>query len=196
MMALPETRISLLTRLNDHADTAAWSEFCEIYERAIYGIAKKYGLQDADAHEVSQDVLLILSRKIRDFDPDQGTRFRSWLSMIARNATIDLLRKNKRSLASPKDAHLSQVAAKQEAIDSHLFDLEARREQFRWSAARVREGVAENVWKAFWMTAVCGEEPTVVAGKLGMSVGSVYVARSRILAKIRRLVEPFREEST
>ena len=64
-MALPETRISLLTRLNDNADVAAWSEFCEIYERAIYGIAKKYGLQDADAREVSQDVLLIRQESAR-----------------------------------------------------------------------------------------------------------------------------------
>ncbi len=93
-MALPDTRVSLLERLNDRTDALAWLEFCTVYERTIYSIARKYGLQDADAREVSQEVLVTISRRIGSFDPDPSGRFRSWLSTIAKNATIDLLRKN------------------------------------------------------------------------------------------------------
>ena len=82
-MALPDTRISLLQRLHDGHDTAAWTEFCAIYERAIFRIALKYGLQDADAREVSQEVLLTVSRRIRHFDLEAQGRFRSWLLSIA-----------------------------------------------------------------------------------------------------------------
>ncbi|QDS95432.1 ECF RNA polymerase sigma factor RpoE [Roseimaritima multifibrata] len=209
-MPLPDTRVSLLQRLHDGRDMTAWTEFCAIYERAIYVIATKYGLQDADAREVSQEVLLILSRRIQDFDPDGNAKFRSWLSTIARNATIDLLRKNRKHQTakahgvSPLDSAGVTDAVSDPSLqlerfsgneESQLFDFESRREQFRWASEQVRQGVAESTWLAFWRTAVEEQAAELVAEELGLSVGAVYVARCRTLAKIKRLIEPYRENA-
>ncbi len=193
-MALPDTRISLLQRLHDRQDAAAWTEFCAIYERAIYRIAIKYGLQDADAREVSQDVLLAVSRRIKHFDIEGQGKFRSWLSTIARNTTIDLLRKNGRMTSGDSALQRNLGALSPREPESSLFDLESRRAQFQWAAEQVRGTVSDATWNAFWLTAVFGESSDVVAKRLGMSVGAVYVARCRILAKIKKLVSPFRED--
>lgn len=192
-MVLPDTRITLLQRLQDQQDATAWVEFCAIYERAIFRIAQKYGLQDADAREVSQDVLLTISRRIKDFDLQRDGRFRSWLSTVARNATIDLLRKNRHLACGDSQLQKSLQEIQSATDESALFDLEAKREQFRWAADQVRVSVTESTWSAFWMTAVRGQPAEEVAASLGITVGAVYVARCRTLAKIKRLIEPFRE---
>ncbi|HBE70002.1 MAG TPA: sigma-70 family RNA polymerase sigma factor [Planctomycetaceae bacterium] len=193
MMTLPETRISLLVRLQDQQDAAAWIEFCSIYEKAIYNIARRRGLQDADALEVSQEVLWSISRQVENFDPSKQGKFRAWLARIARNATIDMLRRNTvrgRNQTNVVDAGQLDLRQSQ---DSELFELEGRREQFRWAAAKVRQQVSLTSWQAFWETSVKQRPCEHVAQELGMSIGALYVARSRVLAKIKRIVQPFRE---
>ncbi len=194
-MLVPDTRISLLQRLHDRDDSTAWVEFCEIYERAIYRLALKYGLQDADAREVSQEVLLSVSRRIHLFDVEGRGTFRAWLATIARHATIDQLRKNRRRPTVDLPGE-SLLVSPNSLDDSQRFDSEARREQFRWAAQQVQSACAPQTWQAFWKTAIEGQAPEAVAEQLQMSVGSVYVARCRALAKIKSLIEPFREEPT
>ncbi len=192
-MLVPDTRISLLQRLHNRGDSSAWIEFCEIYERAIYRLALKYGLQDADAREVSQEVLLAVSRRIHLFDVDGRGQFRGWLATIARNATVDQLRKNRRRQAFGQPLTADALESLETAT-LQSFEAEAHREQFRWAASQVQSVVAQQSWQAFWLTAVDGQSPEVVAKQLSLSVGAVYVARCRILAKIKTLIEPFREE--
>ena len=199
-----DTRASLLRRLHDHGDSTAWVEFCEIYERAIHRVALRHGLQDADAREVSQEVLLTVSRRIHDFESRGPGRFRCWLAKLARNATIDQLRKNRRTSTIGWNAQgdddtsgrvLPEWNSAMGAGDaSDEFDVEARREQFRWAAAQVQSVTRPVTWQAFYLTAVRGESSESVAKRLGMTIGAVYVARCRVLAKIKSLVEPFREE--
>lgn len=193
-MPLPDTRLSLLHRLHDQQDVSAWSEFCAIYERAIYRIAAKYGLQDADAREVAQEVLLTVSRRIHKFDFAADGKFRSWLATVARNATIDLLRKNR--LATSGDSAIQRRLRQTVSPEwDSVFDVETCREQFRWAAEQVRASVNVATWQAFWRTAVEGHPVQDVAIDLEISVGAVYVARCRTLAKIKGLVETFREDA-
>ncbi len=194
-MLVPDTRISLLQRLHDRDDSPAWVEFCEIYERAIYRLALQYGLQDADAREVSQEVLLSVSRRIHLFDVEGRGTFRAWLATIARHATIDQLRKNRRRPTEDLPDE-SLLASSNRLDDSQRFDSEVRREQFRWATHQVQANCEPKTWQAFWNTAIEGQAPEAVAKQLHMSVGSVYVARCRTLAKIKSLIEPFREEPT
>lgn len=195
-MFVPDTRISLLQRLYDRGDASAWVEFCAIYERAIYRLALQYGLQDADAREVSQEVLLAVSRQIHLFDVEGKGRFRAWLATLARNATIDQLRRNRRRAIGSLPSELTDPEQSMAADDSQRFDSAARREQFRWAAELVQEQVSHATWQAFWKTAVEGLAPEQVAQQLNMSVRAVYVARCRTLAKLKSLVEPFRQELT
>lgn len=194
-MLVPDTRISLLQRLQSQDDSTAWVEFCEIYERAIYRLALKRGLQDADAREVSQEVLLSVSRRIHLFEVDGRGTFRAWLATIARRATIDQLRKNRRrpTVDLPEESVLIGANA---GSDSQRFDSEVRREQFRWAAQQVQSSCEPSTWQAFCRTAIEGQAPEAVADQLKMSVGSVYVARCRVLAKLKLLIEPFRQELT
>jgi RNA polymerase sigma-70 factor, ECF subfamily len=196
-MVVPETRHSLLHRLYDRADTAAWSEFCTIYEPVIYRFAKRYGLQDADAREVSQEVLLVVSRKVEVFDTQANGRFRGWLSAIARHAAIDLLRRRRERPLGGSDIlrRLSELP-QLNPNESECFLAEARHEQFHWAAEQVRQSSQNTTWQAFWLTAVENCPAHEVAKKLKISVGAVYVARCRTLARIKGLIEPFIEEGT
>jgi RNA polymerase sigma-70 factor, ECF subfamily len=195
-MRIPDTRPTLIARLHQAEDSSAWMEFCEIYEPTTYRIARKYGLQDADAREVSQNVLLAVSRKIARFDLAKDGRFRSWLAQIARNAAIDQLRKRVKCGVGGSDfmQRLAEVPG-QPKNDEEQFELEARRQQFLWAAEQVRQQANGTAWHAFWLSAVEGLSGEAVAKRLGMSVGAVYVARCRTLAKIKNLLAPYREEN-
>lgn len=194
-MAIPETRHSLLLRLHDRADMAAWSEFCAIYEPVVYRFAKRAHLQDADAREVAQEVLLVVSRKVEAFDTQANGRFRGWLSKIARHATIDLLRKRReRPIGGSDFVRLLSTLPAIEQDASREFLAEARSQKFHWAAEQVRQASQAATWQAFWLTAVESVPADEVARRLGMSVGAVYVARCRTLARIKALIESFVED--
>ena len=184
----PSTRESLLVRLRNARDDQAWSEFTAVYEPVIYRMTKRRGLQDADAREVVQEVLMSVVAAIDQFDVQQGGSFRGWLAKITRNALIDRFRKLSK-LEFTKGitpTQLDQVAQEQEYVDE--FEQQRRQQLFRWAAAEVRRNTGEPNWMAFWKTAVEAKAIANVASELGMSEGSVYVARCRILKRIRELV--------
>ncbi len=194
-MQSPETRHSLIARLHNASDAPAWMEFCAIYEPTTYRIARKYGLQDADAREVTQEVLLMVSRKIHTFDLTRDGRFRGWLATIARNAAVDLIRRRKMPPigGSAVTRLLAEVPCLVAQDDREEFEIEARRQQFLWASEQVRTLVNAKTWQAFWLSAVEGKPGEQVAKQLEMSVGAVYVARCRTLARVKRLLAPYRE---
>ncbi len=90
---IPETRDSLLVRLADAADHEAWCRFAAIYRPLVYRIARRQGLQDADAQDLTQRVLLSVSRAIEGWQTQpKRAKFRTWLHTVAKNAVIDQLR--------------------------------------------------------------------------------------------------------
>ena len=191
----PDTRNTLLTRLRDRSDAAAWDEFVEIYRPLVYRLARAKGLQDADAQEVAQDVLAAVSRSIDRFDTDPAKgRFRDWLFRIARNLTINYLsRPGKRPVGSG-DTGVARFLDQQcdpSSEESQLHELEYRREVFHWAARQVRSQVQANTWSAFWQRSVEGLPATEVAQSLGISVGAVHIARSRVIGRLREIVKRF-----
>ncbi len=189
MPRVPDTKASLILRLPSADDAEAWQEFVSIYEPFVYRFARRGGLQDADARELVQNVMLSVAHAVGRWRPDrQRGRFRTWLFRIARNQLLDVLTKQQRSVVSRGGSAIFEMldrAASSSGSAERQLQTEHRRELFRWAADRVRCSVKEVTWKAFWMTAVDDLDVEQVAGELGLTNGAVYIARSRVLARLR-----------
>lgn len=189
MSSLPETRASLILRLPSPEDRLAWQEFVAIYEPFLYRYARRGGLQDADARELVQNVLLSVARAVERWTPDtERGRFRSWLFKIARNQLLDLHSRRTRQPRSSSNTtffHLLNRPIPSSPFDEQQLLLEHRRELFRLISSRVKQTVKETTWRAFWLTSIEQQTPEDVAQTLGLSVGGVYIARSRVTARLR-----------
>lgn len=184
MPKVPDTRASLILRLPTKADAEAWREFVSIYEPFLHRFVRRQGLQDADARELVQDVLLSVVQAVGHWQQDATrAKFRTWLFRIARNRLIDVLRKQQkkemtRGVSSLVNASLGSDLAAEAAL-AH------RRELFLWMASRVREQVQPATWEAFWRTAIDETPAADVAKYLGITTGAVYIARSRVLCRFK-----------
>ena len=89
---------------------------------------------------------------------------------------------------------LEQVPAPDSA-ETALFDAEFRRRLFHWAAEQVRGEFRDSTWQAFWLTAVEGQPPDAAARAVGISVGAVYIAKSRVMARLRAVIEQVEGES-
>lgn len=190
----PATRASLLVRLRNSRDEEAWSEFSSVYEPVIYRMVQRRGMQDADTREIVQEVLMSVATAIDRFDVQAVGSFRGWLSQITRNATIDRLRKltalHETIDASGAVRRLDEQVGNEHTADTILeeFEQDRRKQLFRWAASQVRHRTGEVNWMAFWKTSIDGRSVAEVATELKISEGAVYVARCRILKRIRELV--------
>lgn len=193
MQESPATRASLLVRLRDVGDADAWREFVRLYAPIIYGFARKRGLQDADAADLMQEVLRSVATAAQrlEYDPSRGT-FRGWLFTVTRNKVFNFLESNGRRVIGSGDArvqeHLEQHA---DAGGTLATDWEA--DYQRTTAAQAMERVKKEfqpaTWQAFLHTAIEGQTPAQVAARVGLSVGAVYVAKSRVIARLRQEIE-------
>jgi RNA polymerase sigma factor (sigma-70 family) len=189
----PATRASLLVRIRDPHDKEAWRQFVDIYASVVYGFARKRGLQDADAADLMQDVLraVAVSAGRLDYDPERGS-FRGWLYTVTRNKLYNFLNGRKNHERGSGDSG-AQERLEEQAVDPDdagvLWDQEYERRLFAWAAEQVREEFQEATWQAFWQTAVEGKGAKEVGSELGMSLGAVYVAKSRVLARLKEMVQ-------
>jgi RNA polymerase sigma-70 factor (ECF subfamily) len=191
MSVSPETRPSLLIRIRNQGDAAAWSEFTEIYRPLIYRLACHRGLQHADADDLAQQVLLAVARAISRWENDPArARFRTWLHRVATNAILNALTRAPADRGSG-DSALEALLVRHPAVDGPTSDfvrLEHRRDVFRWAARQIRSEFHPSTWDAFWLTAVDGRGADEVARELNLSRGSVYAARSRVMRRLREKV--------
>jgi RNA polymerase sigma-70 factor (ECF subfamily) len=191
MSDFPETRNSLLERVQS-LDDDAWQEFVAIYRPVVCRLARKRGLQHADADDLAQRVFIAVGRAIGNWqpDPDRG-RFRAWLGTITRNAIINALARRPPDAAAGGTSILERIEEQADTDErtQHDLELEYRRSVFRWAARRVRDEFGDGTWNAFWLTTVEGRDIAETAAELGKSPGAVYAARSRVMRRLRNEIE-------
>jgi RNA polymerase sigma factor (sigma-70 family) len=177
------TRITLLGRLRrDPTNQAAWNEFVDQYGPKIVGWCQKWNLQEADAQDVTQNVLLKLAAKLRDFTYDPTRSFRAWLKTVAQHACSDFLHSRQKPGLGSGDSLVAQVLLNAEAREDLLQHLEQEfdREILEEAMLRVRLRVAPQTWQAFWLTAYEALSGAEAAARIPMQVAQVYVAKRRV----------------
>jgi RNA polymerase sigma-70 factor (ECF subfamily) len=182
------TSPTLLGRLRDQADDqAAWAAFVDRYGPLILGWCRTARLQDADAEDVTQHVLLRLATRLRTFAYDPARSFRGWLRTVTQGALSDFWSDRYRdaTVQAGDDAlsALNTAAARDDLLErlNSQFDLELLEE----ATERVRLRVEPQTWEAFRLTALDGVSGTDAAERLGVRVTAVYKAKSRVQELIR-----------
>jgi RNA polymerase sigma-70 factor (ECF subfamily) len=199
MLEAPQTRASLLVRIRDGRDQEAWRQFVQVYAPVVYGFARKRGLQDADAADVMQDVLRSVAGAAArlNYDPARGS-FRGWLYTVARNKIFNFLeaghRKPDRGSGDSGTRERLEALAGPEWGLAESWDEQYERNIAALAMDRVRDEVQAATWQAFWQTAVEGRSAREAGEALRMSAGAVYVARSRVLARLKEEVQRLQEQ--
>jgi RNA polymerase sigma-70 factor (ECF subfamily) len=189
------TDVSLLMRVGlDPANQRAWRDFVQRYGRQVFLWCRHWHLQEADAEDVTQNVLLILAENMRDFRYDPGGSFRAWLKTVAHNAWTKYAAQQRRSGQGSGSTNVQLSLQSIGARDDLAIRLEEEfdRELLDLAMLRVAQRVAGNTWKAFQLLAMDGVSGAEAAAQLGMQIGAVYVAKGRVQKLIQeeiRLLE-------
>jgi RNA polymerase sigma-70 factor, ECF subfamily len=178
---MTETPASLLERLRMPEERQAWNRFVALYTPVIYHWARQMGLQESDASDLVQDVFTLLLKKLPEFTYDRQGSFHAWLKTVTLNHW-----RSKRRLASTRreaGGRLPEPAAK----EAEAFWEQEYRQHLVAQALRVMQSDFEpNTWQACWQLVVDGLPASQVAKKLGVSVGTVYASKCRVLARLRQ----------
>lgn len=182
-----QTSATLLGRLRQFPpDQVAWAQFADRYGRRIYGWCRKWNLQESDAEDVTQCVLLKLAEKMRAFEYDPSKSFRAWLKTVTRHAWLDTAATRKAAVAAggSQALELLQAIEARENLVERLGE-EFDRELLEEAMGRVRARVVPRTWEAFERTALQGESGAAAGQALGMKVATVFVARSKVQKMIQ-----------
>lgn len=197
MDRFPDTRSSLLLRVKNKAsDEQAWQEFAELYRPVIIRMAKAKGMQEADAQDLAQQVLVSVHQAILRWEPRSAeTRFRNWLSKITRNAILKALTRSPQDAAvggSEVREQLAELASPDPKL-AQLLEEEVQREIYHRAAEIVQQEVNQRSWQAFQWTTLDEMPIEEAAERLKQTVGSVYAMRSRVMRRLRDVVQSLRE---
>ncbi len=187
----PTTRISLLVRLRDLGDGEAWQTFVDIYAPLVYAYCRRKGLQEADASDVTQEVLTEVARCIPGFsyDPSRG-RFRDWLGTVARRR-LQRFFDDCRQAVPLAGALLEEVAAPDLDTD---WSEEFHARVLQVALERARPHFEAATWRAFELVWLENRAPADVAAEVGLPIETVYVAKSRVLKALRQVVLELAED--
>lgn len=187
-----ETRLSLIVRLKNAHDGAAWAEFLALYEPVILRLMQKNGLREADARDVCQQVLASVARDVDQWKPDEKpASFRRWLFRVARNWLIKFWVKERGRIIAEGGSDAVETLKAHADVPTSIsdeFERDYRQQMLLVAGEQIRGEFQESTWRAFWMTSVEGLAVAEVAAELRTTAGNVYVARSRIIARLREKV--------
>jgi RNA polymerase sigma-70 factor (ECF subfamily) len=178
-----ETPASLLERLWQPGDQDAWARFVELYTPLLYSWARRAGLREPDAADLVQDVFTVLIRKLPEFRYDRDRSFRAWL----RTVTLNKWRENRRRAVpvhDPGGPPLEEIAAPEDG-DS-FEETEYRRHLVGRALELIWNDFQPTTWEAWCAHGLAGRPAAAVAGELGLTVKAVYLAKARVLRRLRQ----------
>ena len=187
---MTRTPVSLLERLRERPDPEGWRDLVDLYAPLIHGWLSRQAVLPQDADDLVQEVLGAVARELPQFryDPGRGT-FRAWLRAL----TVHRLRAFWRARrARPVATGDSDVQALLDQLEDPHSDLTRRWEQehdrhvARRLLARIRPEFEETTWRAFGRVVLDGARPIEAAAELGISVNAVFIAKSRVLRRLRQ----------
>jgi RNA polymerase sigma-70 factor (ECF subfamily) len=192
MSEFPDTRSTLIAQVRSRENHEAWTQFVTLYRPAIYRMARKRGMQDADAQDLVQAVLIRVLGAIHRWErTESSVGFRHWLSRVAKNAILTALTRAAKD-AGIGGTDVQELLNEQPEVDPDIeqdFALEFLREKYHRAAATVQTDVSAQTWRAFELSVVEGMPCCEVAELLGMTIGTIYAARSRVMRRLRDQVE-------
>ncbi|MBI1914364.1 MAG: sigma-70 family RNA polymerase sigma factor [Planctomycetes bacterium] len=177
------TPVSLLERLRGPADPTAWARFVDLYTPLLYDWARRVGLQESDAADLVQEVLVLLLQKMPQFTYDRQLSFRGWLRTVTLNKWRELHRRRPAVILEDGTA-LAEVPGPDELAG--FEEAEYRRHLVRQLLRAVRDEFPASTWKAFEQYVLAGRPAEEVAAELHLRPGTVYAAKSRVLRRLRR----------
>jgi RNA polymerase sigma-70 factor, ECF subfamily len=177
------TSLTLLDSLRQTGAQEAWDRFVRLYTPLLYFWARRLGLQQSDAEDLVQDIFALLLRKLPEFRYQPGGSFRNWLRVVAMNKWRERCRRN---AATPRadNGALDQVPAPDEM--EAFEEAEYRKQLVHRALELIRPEFSEATWQAFQQHVMAGRDAQDVAAELGLRIGSVYAAKSRVLTRLRR----------
>jgi RNA polymerase sigma factor (sigma-70 family) len=183
-----QTSLSLMETLrHSPKDADAWDRFVRRYRPKIYGWCRVWGLQEADAEDVAQDVISKLTQKMADFRYDQSRSFRAWLKTITQHALSDLVASRSRAIGSQSIPILETIEARAD-LERRIEEI-FNRELLEMAIARVRTRVAPATWDAFRLMAFDGCSGAEASQRLGMPIASVFVAKHRVQKLLKEEID-------
>jgi RNA polymerase sigma-70 factor (ECF subfamily) len=175
------TSPSLLVRLQRPGETNAWTRFVQLYTPLLLVWLRSWGLQEQDAADLAQEVFLVLLKKLPEFRYDPQQRFRQWLKTIALNKFRDF-RRRRTPLATANG--LTDVASPEDEYD--FVESEYRQYLVGRALEFMQVEFPPKLWQACWRHVVEGRSAAQVAAELGISPATVYVAKARVLHRLRQ----------
>jgi RNA polymerase sigma-70 factor (ECF subfamily) len=186
------TSATLLERVRDPANQEAWSRFVQLYTPLMFAWAERSGLQDQDASDLVQEVFLTLLRKLHGFQYDRDGSFRAWLLTVVRNKWHEIQRRRAPIPVSPDAFQLSDLPSP-ELADS-FGEAEHRQYLVQRALELIQEDLEPSTWRAWQQYAVAGRPVAEVAHELGITPHAVYLAKARVLRRLRQEIRGFLEE--
>jgi len=193
-MEQPKTHPSLIGRLTGEQHEFAWAEFVSAYEPFLRRLVQRRGVAERHVPDVTQEVLVSIARSVEGWrDDGQPASFRRWLNRVARNVVLKFMSRLGRHIGGQGGSDLQELLdrvpdPRDEQTEAYEYELVV------WAAEQVRGEFRETSWKAFWATLIDGRPVADVAAELGITPGSIYMSRSRIMARIRAKVREIVDE--
>ncbi len=195
--AMDATRHSLLL-LAQAGDAGAWADLCELYRPLIVGWLRRQAIPESDTDDLVQEIFLAVVGSLPSFI-HSGRRgaFRSWLRTIALNYSCDYWKSpSRRSAATGDDLAAEAIRLLEDptSLLNRYWDDEHDRYVLRCLLETIELEFEPATVRAFRRVALEGASGAEAAGELGMTLGAVYAARSRVLRRLRELADGLIDE--